>query len=170
MVLITNYLHLQYIIKYLAIMESVQLSFLSSRISVVHLITSTCMLVYAVFPLKLRYSSSDHLNIEVCLFMPLQPSHHQIVTILFMHHWGPQGVWGSGENSYLFSGSWEALIIILGELGIGLARLIEISVNRLLYKRKTIIDMKIQNRLLLMDVLSIYSIKSKRNCLLLFSV
>ena len=31
--------------------------------------------------------------------------------------WGPQGFWGSGENGYLFSGSWGALVIILGELG-----------------------------------------------------
>ena len=30
---------------------------------------------------------------------------------------GPQGFWGSGENGYSFSGSWGALIIILGELG-----------------------------------------------------
>ena len=30
---------------------------------------------------------------------------------------GPQGFWGSGENGYLFSGSWGALVIILGELG-----------------------------------------------------
>ena len=29
----------------------------------------------------------------------------------------PQGFWGSGENSHLFSGSWGALVIILGELG-----------------------------------------------------
>ena len=29
---------------------------------------------------------------------------------------GPPGVWGSRENSYLFSGSWGALVIILGEL------------------------------------------------------
>ena len=32
--------------------------------------------------------------------------------------WGPQGFWGSGEKGYLFSGSWGALLIILGELGI----------------------------------------------------
>ena len=25
---------------------------------------------------------------------------------------GPQGFWGSGENDYLFSGSWGALVII----------------------------------------------------------
>ena len=29
----------------------------------------------------------------------------------------PQGFWGSGENCYLFSGIWGALVIILGELG-----------------------------------------------------
>ena len=28
----------------------------------------------------------------------------------------PQGFWGSGEKGYLFSGSWGALLIILGEL------------------------------------------------------
>ena len=30
---------------------------------------------------------------------------------------GPPGFWGSGENGYLISGSWGALVIILGELG-----------------------------------------------------
>ena len=30
---------------------------------------------------------------------------------------GPQEFGGSGENGYLFSGSWGALVIILGELG-----------------------------------------------------
>ena len=29
---------------------------------------------------------------------------------------GPQGFWGSGENGYLFPGSWGALVIILGKL------------------------------------------------------
>ena len=42
---------------------------------------------------------------------------------------------------------------------LGQARLIEISVNRSIYNRKTIIDMKIQKWLLSMDVLFIYSIK-----------
>ena len=35
----------------------------------------------------------------------------------YKDQWGPQGFWGSGENGYLFSGSWGALVIILGELG-----------------------------------------------------
>ena len=30
---------------------------------------------------------------------------------------GPQGFGGSGEKGYLFSGTWGALVIILGELG-----------------------------------------------------
>ena len=29
----------------------------------------------------------------------------------------PMGFWGSGENGYLFLGSWGALVIILGDLG-----------------------------------------------------
>ena len=32
-------------------------------------------------------------------------------------HDGPQGFWGSGDIGYLFSGSWGALVITLGELG-----------------------------------------------------
>ena len=34
-----------------------------------------------------------------------------------MDKWAPSGFWGSGEKGYLFSGSWGALLIILGELG-----------------------------------------------------
>ena len=30
---------------------------------------------------------------------------------------GPQGFWESGENGYLFSGSWGALVIIFRHLG-----------------------------------------------------
>ena len=40
------------------------------------------------------------------------------MTCLLMTGALPQGFWGSGENGYLFSGSWGALLIIfLGELG-----------------------------------------------------
>ena len=38
-------------------------------------------------------------------------------TVLSSSHVGPQGFWGSGKKGYLFSGSWGALLIILGELG-----------------------------------------------------
>ena len=31
--------------------------------------------------------------------------------------WVPQGFWESEENGYLFSGTWGALVISLGELG-----------------------------------------------------
>ena len=34
-----------------------------------------------------------------------------------MDSWRPQGFWGSGENGYLFSGSWGALVIIFRDLG-----------------------------------------------------
>ena len=34
-----------------------------------------------------------------------------------LHCWGPHGFWGSGENYYLFSGSWGALVIIFRNLG-----------------------------------------------------
>ena len=40
---------------------------------------------------------------------------HILPTVL--HKGGGQGFWGSGENGYLFSGSWGALVIIFGELG-----------------------------------------------------
>ena len=40
-----------------------------------------------------------------------------IVAPIKKHMWGPQGFGGSGEKGYLFSGTWGALVIILGELG-----------------------------------------------------
>ena len=44
---------------------------------------------------------------------------HNAVSSLRLKHstTAPQVFWGSGENGYLFSGSWGALVIILGELG-----------------------------------------------------
>ena len=36
---------------------------------------------------------------------------------MMTRNWGSHGFWGSGENGYLFSGSWGVLVIILGELG-----------------------------------------------------
>ena len=46
--------------------------------------------------------------------VPLGPEASALTTELPV---GPQGFWGSGENGYLFSGSWVALVIILGKLG-----------------------------------------------------
>ena len=46
---------------------------------------------------------------------------------------GPQGFWGSGENGYLFSGNWGALVIILGELG---SKLIILGIKGALPKSK----------------------------------
>ena len=45
----------------------------------------------------------------------------------------PQGFWGSGENGFLFSGSWGALVIILGELG---SKLIILGIQEALPKSK----------------------------------
>ena len=36
---------------------------------------------------------------------------------IFIENRGPQGFWGSGENRYLFSRSWGALVIISRDLG-----------------------------------------------------
>ena len=47
--------------------------------------------------------------------------------------WWPQGFWGSGENGYLYSGSWGALVIILGELG---SKLIILGIQGALPKSK----------------------------------
>ena len=47
---------------------------------------------------------------------------------------GPQRFWGSGENGYLFLGSWGALVIVLGELG---RKLINLGILGALPKSKT---------------------------------
>ena len=46
---------------------------------------------------------------------------------------GPQGFLGSGENGYLFSGSWGALVIISGDLG---SKLIVLGIYIALPKNK----------------------------------
>ena len=40
-----------------------------------------------------------------------------LINELIGNYWAPQGFWGSVEKGYLFSGSWGAELIILGELG-----------------------------------------------------
>ena len=42
---------------------------------------------------------------------------HENIISFRRHIIGPHGFWGSGENGYLFSGSWEALVIIFRDLG-----------------------------------------------------
>ena len=42
---------------------------------------------------------------------------HCAFSLIILFYIWPQGFWGSGENGYLFSESWGALVIILGELG-----------------------------------------------------
>ena len=45
----------------------------------------------------------------------------------------PHGFWGSGENGYLFSGFWEALVIIFKDLG---SKLIVLGIWGALQKSK----------------------------------
>ena len=67
-----------------------------------------------------EYDKSYHLDITRCditciMFRIFIQSVSDFPTL---PRWGPpQGFWGSGEKGYLFSGSWGALLIILGELG-----------------------------------------------------
>ena len=49
------------------------------------------------------------------------------------YYWGPHGFWGSGENGYLFSGSWEALVIIFRDSG---SKLIVLGIKGALQKSK----------------------------------
>ena len=49
------------------------------------------------------------------------------------HIIGPHGFLGSGENGYLFSGSWEALVIIFRDLG---SKLIVLGIYGALQKIK----------------------------------
>ena len=49
--------------------------------------------------------------------LPSNEFRHFSIQIALTISGAPQGFWGSGENGYLFSGSWGALVIILGELG-----------------------------------------------------
>ena len=44
---------------------------------------------------------------------------------------GPQGIGGSGENGFLFSGSWGALVIIFRDLG---SKLINLGIKFALIK------------------------------------
>ena len=63
------------------------------------------------------YTKFDHNNINAIRSQDIEQKMNSDVKING-HNWGPpQGFWGSGEKGYLFSGSWGALLIILGELG-----------------------------------------------------
>ena len=74
------------------------------------------------------------------------------------------------ENVSLFL-KVQDFIIKSKRFELGLARLIEISVNRSIYKRKTIIDMKIQKSVTFNGCSVLFiQLKFKRNCLLLFSI
>ena len=65
-----------------------------------------------------------------------------------------QGWWRKKSTGFKV-GAQKKLTLVLGLLRVGLARLIEISVNRSIYKIKTIIDMKIQKSVTF-NVCSVY--------------
>ena len=56
--------------------------------------------------------SFSHYQSDVILRWFLETSETANITVV-----GPQGFGGYGEKGYLFSGSWGALVIILGKLG-----------------------------------------------------
>ena len=84
-----------------------------------------------------KYTSpSINLNMPVLavLLITLDTVHQLIISVVIMIILlGPQGFWGSGENGYLFSGSWGALVIILVELG---SKLIIFGIQEALPKSK----------------------------------
>ena len=58
---------------------------------------------------------------------------------------GPQGFWGSGDEGYLFSGSWGALVIISRELG---SKRMVLGIQRALQKVKNkFINLTLKERL-----------------------
>ena len=67
-------------------------------------------------------------RLRVCM----NSKEHENVMSFRRHIIGPHGFWGSGENGYLFSGSWEALVIIFRDLG---SKLIVLGILGSLQKR-----------------------------------
>ena len=88
------------------------------------------VLVFNFFPFLVRLVSANFLNVVFYMAYAARragPLKHPFLQHTFppfrvlpggggLSFW-PQGFWGSGEKGYLFSGSWGALLIILGELG-----------------------------------------------------
>ena len=56
--------------------------------------------------------------------------------LTYGHMYVPLGFWGSGEEGYLFSGSWGALVIIFKELG---SKLMVLGISGALQKVKKIL-------------------------------
>ena len=79
----------------------------------------------------LKYFKVILMSINICALVLLN-----LLNSLPHIYGGPQGFFGSGENGYLFSGGWGALVIILGELGSKL--IIWENIGSLAKKQKTI--------------------------------
>ena len=71
---------------------------------------------------------------------------------------GPQGVWGSGENGYLFSGSWGALVIIFRDLR---SKLIVLGIKGALQKcKKSHLKKKPSFRLIFLNICAYFKLKT----------
>ena len=70
-------------------------------------------------PVMLAFYNTDRKTVKersrsrVCINF----KEHEKVMSFRRHIIAPHGFWGSGENGYLFSGSWEALVTIFRDLG-----------------------------------------------------
>ena len=89
----------------------IRLMFHSSPLLLVCVLNVNVSLTRPRFSLMQQTIEAKGQTCDLC-FTRLRFIHYITAALL-----GLQGFWGSGENGYLFSGSWGALVIILGELG-----------------------------------------------------
>ena len=87
---------------------------------------------------RLSVKQSVYLSVYLFIYPSVNPSiprnQNQIKSrSLLRLKTGPQGFWGSGENGYLFSGSWGALVIIFRDLR---SKLIVLGIKGALQKCK----------------------------------
>ena len=75
-----------------------------------------------VFPVMLAFYNTDRKTVKersiyrsrVCIN---SKEHENVNEFSQAYYLAPDGFGGSGENVYLFSGNWEALVIIFRDLG-----------------------------------------------------
>ena len=87
---------------------------------------------------RLSVRQSVYLSVYLLIYLSVHPSiprnQNQIKSrSLVRLKTGPLGFWGSGENGYLFSGSWGALVIIFRDLR---SKLIVLGIKGALQKCK----------------------------------
>ena len=93
---------------------------------------------------RLSVRQSVYLSVYLFIYPSVNPSiprnQNQIKSrSLLRLKTGPQGFWGSGENGYLFSGSWGALVIIFRDLR---SKLIVLGIKGALQKCKKNLTLK----------------------------